>query len=117
MEKLRKCANCSKQNSCKICSCQSVYYCDRECQIKHWKVHKENHHKTIKQNESFEKELGKFQHGKLYYSKSAKQYVISIDPNCIPKETQELLTSSIEKSKQNGHPLVKFDKKKLSSNK
>jgi hypothetical protein len=42
-EKRRRCAQCDKTTSEKLqkCSaCRKVYYCNRECQVAHWKRHK-----------------------------------------------------------------------------
>ena len=37
-----KCENCG-EGACKRCSsCQTSWYCGRECQVKHWSKHKEN---------------------------------------------------------------------------
>eukprot|EP01091_Cochliopodium_minus_P009589 TRINITY_DN2388_c0_g1_i1.p1 TRINITY_DN2388_c0_g1~~TRINITY_DN2388_c0_g1_i1.p1 ORF type:complete len:156 (-),score=48.19 TRINITY_DN2388_c0_g1_i1:62-529(-) len=38
---LEKCANCKSVKNLKGCSrCKKVKYCNRECQVAHWKVHK-----------------------------------------------------------------------------
>jgi hypothetical protein len=42
-EKRRRCEQCDKTTSEKLqkCSaCRKVYYCNRECQVAHWKHHK-----------------------------------------------------------------------------
>jgi hypothetical protein len=42
-EKRRRCAHCEKTTFAKLqkCSaCRKVYYCNRECQVAHWKRHK-----------------------------------------------------------------------------
>ena len=38
----KKCASCHKvSHEAKKCSgCSVVYYCDRECQRNHWKIHR-----------------------------------------------------------------------------
>ena len=45
-EAIRKsthCANCKKLNARKKCSrCLSAYYCAKECQKKHWRIHKKD---------------------------------------------------------------------------
>eukprot|EP01084_Bolivina_argentea_P094955 170720_1 len=37
------CATCYKPNATLVCSkCKNTYYCNVECQVKHWKQHKKN---------------------------------------------------------------------------
>lgn len=48
--KLSRCARCNSSGASQRCvRCKSSYYCNRECQVGHWKVHK--------------KECGKVSHG------------------------------------------------------
>ena len=36
-----QCSNCGKRGAKKMCaSCDASYYCDAECQRRHWKTHK-----------------------------------------------------------------------------
>jgi hypothetical protein len=34
------CAQCNKEASKKCGKCKKVWYCSRECQTSHWKLHK-----------------------------------------------------------------------------
>ena len=37
----RRCATCQSRDRLKRCrKCQSIFYCDRECQLAHWPIHK-----------------------------------------------------------------------------
>ena len=37
----KQCGSCNNPNSKLKCSkCKLIYYCNRECQVKHWKEHK-----------------------------------------------------------------------------
>lgn len=41
MASFQICGNCRKPNANSHCGkCQAIYYCGRECQVSHWKVHK-----------------------------------------------------------------------------
>lgn len=38
----RECAQCGNRAECRACSqCQFVFYCSKDCQRRHWKVHKQ----------------------------------------------------------------------------
>eukprot|EP00026_Physarum_polycephalum_P009439 Phypoly_transcript_09563.p2 GENE.Phypoly_transcript_09563~~Phypoly_transcript_09563.p2 ORF type:complete len:162 (+),score=14.83 Phypoly_transcript_09563:291-776(+) len=47
----KKCAQCQKPGTKKCALCQSVFYCGRECQKSHWKVHKKACNKPADQPE------------------------------------------------------------------
>ena len=47
-ETINNCANCLKSNQSLHCTaCKSVRYCDRACQVAHWKKHKEDCKRVI----------------------------------------------------------------------
>eukprot|EP01091_Cochliopodium_minus_P007187 TRINITY_DN17108_c0_g1_i1.p1 TRINITY_DN17108_c0_g1~~TRINITY_DN17108_c0_g1_i1.p1 ORF type:complete len:208 (+),score=38.99 TRINITY_DN17108_c0_g1_i1:90-713(+) len=57
--KIRFCDSCNKPEPSKKCSrCTRAYYCNRECQVSHWKEHKATCNQQVKILENLEEKKG-----------------------------------------------------------
>ena len=77
---IRNCDACSKESPSKKCSrCRNTYYCDRECQISHWQVHKKECNQQVKILETIEEKEKNSILCNLCEEKKIKQYFSKMD--------------------------------------
>ena len=94
-EEERTCAECGQRmvaraKTTKRCPCFTVYYCDKDCQIKNWKTHKNEHKRIMKEMkvnkvENKETENRKEQDKKKErerFQQQQKEMVLEYCPHC-----------------------------------